>query len=153
MKFFTSLLTILLTLGLNTAHAAINSWEQIQSPDQAIYEIEDTEGNSLSINCSTETANRKFYGHNVWYYGEPAGATNAEDNALDIVVNGKKYRIPTIDGSDRSEQAWADFVKAVGGAKHFSLLINDNVAAGFTVEGERLNETFFQNCGHSRPNK
>lgn len=55
MKFFTSLLTILLTLGLNNAYAAINSWEQIQSPDQAIYEIEDTEGNSLSINCSTET--------------------------------------------------------------------------------------------------
>ena len=89
----------------------------------------------------------------VWYYGEPVGATNAEDNTLDIVVNGKTYNIPTVDGSDKAEHAWVAFVNAIGNAKTFSVSINGNDAANFTVEGERLSETFFQNCGHTRPNK
>ena len=89
----------------------------------------------------------------VWYYGEPVGATNAEDNTLDIVVNGKTYNIPTVDGSDKAEHAWVAFVNAIGNAKTFSVNVNGNEAANFTVEGERLPETFFQNCGHTRPNK
>lgn len=89
MKTFIAFLVTILTFGFNTAHAAINSWEQIQNPGQAVYEIEDTTGNGLSINCDTETANRKFYGRMVWYYGEPVGATNAEDNTMDIVVTAK----------------------------------------------------------------
>lgn len=153
MKIFTSFLIGLFAIGFNTAHAAINSWEQLQNPGQAVYEIEDTTGNGLSINCDTETANRKFYGRMVWYYGEPVGATNAEDNTMDIVVNGKTYNIPTVDGSDKAELAWVAFVNAIGNAKTFSVNINGNEAANFTVEGERLPETFFQNCGHTRPNK
>lgn len=153
MKTFITFLITILTFGLNSAYAAINSWEQIQNPGQAVYEIEDTAGNGLSINCDTETVNRKFYGRMVWYYGEPVGATNAEDNTMDIVVNGKTYNIPTVDGSDKAEHAWVAFVIAIGNAKTFSVSINGNDAANFTVEGDRLSETFFQNCGHTRPNK
>ena len=131
MKTFIAFLVTILTFGFNTAHAAINSWEQIQNPGQAVYEIEDTTGNGLSINCDTETAN----------------------NTMDIVVNGKTYNIPTVDGSDKAELAWVAFVNAIGNAKNFSVSINGNDAANFTVEGERLSETFFQNCGHTRPNK
>lgn len=151
MKIFTAFLVTLLTFGLNNAYAAIGSWEQLQSPGNAIYEIEDENGNSLSINCDTATANRKFYGRMVWYYGEPVGATSAEDNEISISVNGKNYIIPTIDGSDKAEKAWVAFANAIGNAKNFGVTINGNEAANFTVDGERLSETFFQNCGHSRP--
>lgn len=89
MKTFIAFLVTLLTFGLNNAYAAIGSWEQLQSPGNAVYEIEDENGNSLSINCDTATANRKFYGRMVWYYGEPVGSTNAEDNEMSIAVNGK----------------------------------------------------------------
>ncbi|EDC4983458.1 hypothetical protein GAP86_18765 [Salmonella enterica] len=151
MKIFTAFLVTLLTFGLNNAYAAIGSWEQLQSPGNAVYEIEDENGNSLSINCDTATANRKFYGRMVWYYGEPVGSTNAEDNEMSIAVNGKNYIIPTIDGSDKAEKAWVAFANAIANAKSFGVAINGNEAANFIVDGERLPETFFKNCGHSRP--
>lgn len=151
MKTFIAFLVTFLTFGLNNAYAAIGSWEGLQSPGNAVYEIEDENGNSLSINCDTATANRKFYGRMVWYYGEPVGSTNAEDNEMSIAVNGKKYIIPTIDGSDKAEKAWVAFANAIGNAKSFNVVINGNEAANFTVDGERLPETFFKNCGHSRP--
>ena len=87
----------------------------------------------------------------VWYYGEPVGATSAEDNEISISINGKNYTIPTIDGSDKAEKAWVAFANGIGNAKNFGVSINGNEAANFTVDGERLSKTFFQNCGHSRP--
>ena len=145
----TLLVTTLVSTGV--AHAIPNMWSNGFGMGVTEYIITSPENVMFNLNCTGNPDEQNILQHRVMLtFPDGSGADSHDDHTvITLVINDRQFPLPSSLGWRNADNAWSQFITALGQAAHFDVYVNDRKAGSFNP-GLRNTQQELKNISDSK---
>ncbi|MFU9003073.1 hypothetical protein [Proteus sp. TSJ240517] len=137
-----------------SALAIPNLWSYEFGQGNTTYDIENQNGASFTINCTGNPDENNTLQHSVTLSlpkGETVNSYDKNDPSIVVVIDDEQYGIPSSLGWRNADNAWYNFIEAIGKATTFDVYLNNKPVGTWKPSKKNVSKVLngIQTCASS----